>query len=114
MTTKKTSHVNENEVWPKMSLAAFRYISRRKQSPQREVFSRAQALMYLYEQQKELLELDREGGCNVPFHATERDLSKRWIWHRNTVSSFHDKLQELGILDHQKSSTGLRILMKVE
>ena len=39
MTTKKTSHVNENEVWPKMSLAAFRYISRRKQSPQREVFS---------------------------------------------------------------------------
>ena len=70
--------------------------------------------MYLYDQQKELLELDRKGGCNVPFHATERDLSKRWGWHRNTVSSFLDKLQELGILDHQKSSTGLRILMKVE
>ena len=68
--------------------------------------------MYLFEQQ--LLELDREGGCNVPFHATERDLAERWIWHRNTVSSFLDKLQELGILDHQKSSTGLRILMKVE
>jgi len=98
----------------RLNLAAFRYIFQRKQHPKREVFSRAQTLMYLYEQQKELLELDREGGCNVPFHATERDLAKRWNWHRHTVSGFLDKLQELGILDHQKSCTGLRILMKIE
>ena len=42
--------------------------------------SRYEAFQYIIGKQKEKIDLDRDGGANVPFLAKVSDLAKRWNW----------------------------------
>ena len=71
--------------------------------------SRYEAFQYIIGKQKEKIDLDRDGGANVPFLAKVSDLAKRWNWSRNTVFSFLKTLQDEGLIEVKQCADGTLI-----
>ena len=71
--------------------------------------SRYEAFQYIIGKQKEKIDLDRDGGANVPFLAKVSDLAKRWNWSRNTVFSFLRTLENDGAIEVKQCQNGTLI-----
>lgn len=71
--------------------------------------SRYEAFQYIISKQKEKMQLDHDGGADVPFLAKVSDLAKRWKWSRNTVFSFLKTLQKEGLIEVKQCADGTLI-----
>jgi len=71
--------------------------------------TRLQALCWLFQKQKNLLDIDFHGGSKVPFFITVNGLAQQWKWNKRTVSRFLEILHQSGVISIERVRGGFYV-----